>query len=125
MLEVEIVLSWSQGFHNSTRNAHNRRPRWNRFDHHRARADPCAIPNGNGSQNSGVGSNNDTVSQRGMAFLFFKGRTAHHDAFINEAIVTDLCRLSNDHAHSVIDEEPPSKLCPWMNLDSRKPAIKV
>src|SRR4030043_2224238 len=125
MLEVEILLFWSQGFHNSPRNAHTRRPRWNRFDHHRARADPCTIPNCNGSQNSGVGSNNDTVSQSGMAFLFFKGRTAHHNAFINETIVTDLGCLSNYDAHSVIDEEPPSKLCPWMNLDSRKQAIKV
>src|SRR3990172_2891514 len=60
-----------------------------------------------------------------MPFLLFEGRSAHYHTLIDQTVITNLCGLSNDHPHPVIDKESSADLCPGMDLDACKPAGEV
>src|SRR4030042_5052507 len=125
MFKVEVFLFWSQGFHDATRDPNHRRTGRNRFDHHRTATDSCPITNADRSQDGRIGANDDTVSQSGMTFLFFKRGATQHNAFIYQTIVPDLGSLPNHHAHSMVDKKAPADFRPRMNLNSCESTAKM
>jgi len=44
---------------------------------------------------------------------------------IERAVVADLSRLADDHAHAVVDEETPSDRGPGMDFNAGQPALPM
>jgi hypothetical protein len=77
-----------------------------------------AVADRNGAKDFRAHPDHDIVAQRWVTFpSLFAGPTQCH-ALIKRAIVSNDRSLADYDAHSVIDEQSSSNLCPWMNFDS-------
>ncbi len=87
--------------------------------HDGVRADPRAFADLDRPKHLRAGSNHNAVAQRGMplsADALSWVRAAKSNALIDGDLVADLGGLADD-AEAVIEEEVPSDLGPWMNVD--------
>src|SRR5215831_1719691 len=93
--------------------------------YHRAGADPASRANGEGADDLGARSHHHIVGEGGMTLLpLVAGATEGHP--LKQAHVPpDLRRLTDDHAHAVVDEEPGAQLGRGMDLDAREEAAEV
>ena len=60
--------------------------------------------------------------KRGMAFALLQTRAAQRHRVIQRDLFADLCRLANDHAHAVIDEQSVPDLRTGVNLNAGEEA---
>lgn len=58
------------------------------------------------------------IADRGVTFAAPVSGTAQRHSLIQQHVITDLSRLSDDYAEAVVDEQPLPDLCSGMNLDS-------
>ena len=85
----------------------------------RVRAYVCALAEGDRPEDLRAGAYDDSVAERRMAFRGLQRRPTQCDAVIEHAVVADLRRFADDHAHAVVDEEPPPDGRPGMDFDPR------
>jgi len=67
--------------------------------------DGRVLTDGNRPDERGVGSDSDVVFQCWMAFLSTHRFSAERHTVIDEHVVADIGRLTDDSAHSVVDEQ--------------------
>jgi hypothetical protein len=60
-----------------------------------------------------------------MPLLFFKCGAAEHNAFINQAIITDLGGLSHHHTHTVVNKKSPPDFRTRVDFNSCEPSAKM
>src|SRR5947209_6984047 len=81
-------------------------------------ADAAARPNGEGTEDAGAGPDHDVVSERRVSLLLLQARPAQRDPVEQRDVVADLGRLTDDHAHAVVDEQAAAELGRRMDLDA-------
>src|SRR5271165_2143206 len=86
--------------------------------HHRAGTDAAVLANYDVAQHLRARADNDIVADCRMALAALLAGAAQGHALIQRHIITDDRSLANNHAHSVIDEEPAADLRAGMNLDA-------
>ena len=70
------------------------------------------------SQHGRARADNDTVADRGMSFTRFITGAAQRHVLIEQHVISDLGRLTNHHAHPVVDEEPFADNGTGVNFDA-------
>src|SRR5262249_47059228 len=78
--------------------------------HHRARADAAARADGEGPDNLGARAHHHVVAEGGMTLLPLVAGAAEGDALEQAHVPSQLRRLADDHAHTVVDEEARTQL---------------
>jgi hypothetical protein len=85
-------------------------------------ADFCAITDCYVTENFGAATDDDIVTESGMALDGFEINSAQGDALKNQTVVTDFGRLADHHAHSMIDHESFAEFRARVNFDSSQEA---
>ena len=88
--------------------------------HNRPRAHLHAVPNRDVAKHLRAAADHDVIPDRRVPFAAIFASPAQRDSLINQNIITDLRRLTNDHAHTMVNEKAPSDLGPRMNLNTRQ-----
>lgn len=107
------------------RNTDDDRARLNRACHDRARADSGIIADVDWPQNRRADAKHDATADRWMSLSPFEARAAERDALIQQHVIADLGRLTDDDAHPVIDDNSPADPGARMYLDAGQPAPGV
>src|SRR5215469_8412155 len=79
----------------------------------------------NVAQDFGAGAHHHVIAQSGVAFAGFVAGATQGYALVEENVVADFGGLSNDDAHTVIDEEAAADRSARMDLDTCKEAADL
>ena len=114
------------GLDDAGRVAHRRGTGRHRLGHHRVAAHLGTIAHGEAPQHFGARSHHDVLSQGRMALfaLVERGASQGHPV-VDGAAIADFGRLTNHHAHAVVDEHAMADLRARVDLDTREPAVPV
>src|SRR5499427_4882691 len=93
--------------------------------HHRPRANAASGADGEAADNLGPRSHHHVVGEGGVTLLPLVAGAAESHPLEQAHVPPDLGRLTDDHAHAVVDEEPGAKLGRGMDLDTREEAAEV
>src|SRR5215469_11408888 len=93
--------------------------------HHRPRANAAAGTDGEAADDLGASSHHHIVGEGGVTLLPLVAGAAEGHPLEQAHVPPNLGRLTDDHAHAVVDEEPGTQLGRGMDLDARKEAAEV
>ena len=88
-------------------------------NHHGVGSDLAVGTDLNGSQHFGARTDHYVIPDGGVTFADVFTRSAEGHALVDRAIVADLGGLTDDNAHTVVDEKTFADLCTGVNLDPR------
>ena len=114
------------GLHDARRVANSSGTSRHRLDDNRVAAHPCAVAHDKTTQHLGARTHHHPPAQRGMALGALVQRCASQRySMIDGAIVTHFGRLTNHHAHAVIDEHSLAYFGAGVNFNTRKKAAPM
>src|SRR6516165_4787367 len=90
--------------------------RRHRGNHHGIGADTGIIPHLDGTQNFRAGADNDIIADGGMALAMLAARAAESHLMVDIDIIAYLRRLTDDHAHAMVDDEAPAEFRAGVNF---------
>src|SRR5262245_26985963 len=90
-----------------------------------ASADAAVLTDGEGAEYSRTGAHHHVITQSGMALLPLEAGPAECDPLQQRHILAHLGRLSDHHAHAMIDEDSPAQPGRRMDLDAGERARDV
>src|SRR5215472_9039049 len=93
--------------------------------YHRARADAASRADGEGADDLRARSHHHVVGESGVTLLPLVAGAAEGHSLEQAHVPADLRRLTDDHAHAVVDEEPGAQLGRGMDLDAREETAEV
>jgi hypothetical protein len=99
--------------------------RWHVFEHDRAAADLCAIPDCHRAQYFRSGAYYHAIADGWVALPALLSGTTQGYSLVDRDVVPHNGRFANHHAHSVIDEKSFPDHGARVNLDSGQKAAKV
>src|SRR5947207_6011414 len=92
--------------------------RGHRVNHHRAGTDPAVTADRDGAEHGRACADQHPVLDRGVAFPLLDAGSSQGHPLIQGHIVANLRRLTDDHAHTVVNEQAPADPSPGMDLDA-------
>ncbi len=101
-------------------NSHYHAVGGNIFVHNGVRADLAVIADGDRPEDLRAHANENAVAYRRMALRLIETGTSEGDLVVHQHVVSNDRSLTDDHAGSVIDEQPPTDGCAGMNLYTRE-----
>src|SRR5690606_7393206 len=78
-----------------------------------------ALSDLNGSEDLSAGADDDAVMKGGVPLTGFLAGSSEGDPLEDRDVLTDLGRLSDDHTHTVVDEQSRTDGGAGVNLDPR------
>ena len=119
----QFVIRELAAFHpgDPARNADDGAVVGDRLDNHGPRADPNVVADSDRSQDDRAHAEGHPVADGRMALpALLLPRSAQRDALVDQDVVADLRRSADDHARSVVDEEPLADAGAGVDLDPRQ-----
>ena len=90
------------------------------LEHNRIGADLHIVANRDPAENLGSGPDDHMIAKRGVALPTFLPRPSKRHALEEGHVISDLCRLADDHTHPMIDEEAGTDLGRGMDFNARE-----
>ena len=93
---------------------------WHFFNHNRVGANARTVANEKTTQYFSTSTNHHTFTQARVSFAMLQACASQRYPLVQSAVIADLCGLTNNHAHAMINKHAPADFGPRMDLNPRK-----
>jgi hypothetical protein len=116
---AEFLTGFDSALEDASGDSDDGRVGWAGVDDNRVCAEARACSDGDVAENFRAGADDNSIFDRRVAFRRFKTGSTEADTLVNDDVVSDDGRLTDDDAHAVIDDEASTNLSARMNFDTR------